>query len=167
MKYRIIFAAALGAALAACASTPAYTPAAAQGAAGYSERQIEDNRFFVTYRAPSATNAEQLNDFALLRAADLTLERGHEWFWVDRRSLEGQNERRSGFSFGVGVGAGSYGRNGGASVGVGTSVPLGGTVRGTANAATLEIRLGSGPKPDDPNAYDARAVSSNVRSRLP
>lgn len=167
MTYRIILAAAFAATLAACASTPTYTPAVSQGAAGYSERQIEDNRFFVTYRAPSATNAEQLHDFALLRAADITLERGREWFWVDRRSLEGQNERRSGLSVGFGVGAGSYGRRGGASVGVGTSIPVGGTVRGTANAATLEIRLGSGPKPDDPNAYDARAVSANVRARLP
>jgi hypothetical protein len=45
------------------------------------------------------------------------------------------------------------------------SFPLGN--RGEqARAATLEIRFGEGPKPDDPNAYDARSISTNLRSRL-
>lgn len=165
MTHRLTLVAALALGLAACASTPSYAPAASAGAAGYSERQIENDRFFVTYRADGAS-PEQLQDFALLRAADITLERGREWFWVDRRSLDGEATRRNGPSIGIGVGTGSWGRRGGVSVGMGTSVPLGGT-RETANAATVEIRLGSGPKPDDPNAYDARSVGASVRARLP
>jgi hypothetical protein len=45
--------------------------------------------------------------------------------------------------------------------------PLGGGGGGPrATAATLEIRTGTGPKPDDANAYDARAVATSLRARL-
>lgn len=153
--------------LAACASTPpAYGPAASTGAVGYSERQIESNRYFVTYRAPQGADASLLQDYALLRAADLTLQNGSEWFWVDRRSLDEEAAPASGPSIGVGVGAGSWGGRSGGSVGVGVNIPIGGASRQRASAATLEIRLGEGPKPNDPNAYDARSTSTNLRARI-
>jgi len=152
-------------ALAACASTPTYTPAPYANAAGYSETQIETNRYFVTYRAPGAADAALIQDYALLRAADLTLQNNREWFWVDRRSLDEQGNS-GGPRIGVGVGGGRYGGRGGVGGSVGLSFPLGS--RGEqARAATLEIRFGEGPKPDDPNAYDARSISTNLRSRLP
>lgn len=154
-------------ALAACASTPTYTPAASPGGAGYSERRIEDNRYFVTYRSGTSAEADVLQDYALLRAADLTLENGRDWFWVDRRTFEGQSRRSGGPTFGIGVGAGRWGGNTGVSGGVGVNFPLGGeSPTGSARSATLEIRLGEGAKPDDPNAFDARSISQNVRSRL-
>jgi hypothetical protein len=162
----LVFAAAC-AVLASCAtSPPPYAPAATQNGVGYSETQIESNRYFVTYRAGAAADAQLLQDYALLRAADLTLQNGREWFWVDRRTLDDQNTYRSGPSVGVGIGAGSWGGRGGSSVGVGVNLPLGGGQGQRARAATLEIRFGEGPKPDDPNAYDARSISQNVRARL-
>lgn len=161
-----IFALAVAAlALSACVSTPpSYAPAASATAAGYSETQIESNRYFVSYRAPGSADAALIQDYALLRAADLTLQNNREWFWVDRRSLDGQGQRR-GPSIGIGVGGGSYGGHSGLGGGVGLRVPLGN--RGEqARGATLEIRFGEGPKPDDPNAYDARSISTNLRARL-
>ncbi|HYD88349.1 MAG TPA: hypothetical protein VEA80_12810 [Vitreimonas sp.] len=165
MLRHLIFIAA-AAALAACASTPPpYAPAPGQGAAGYSETQIESNRYFVTFRAPSGADPALLQDYALLRAADLTLQNGREWFWVDRRTLDEQSTRATGPSVGIGVGGGSWGSHSGGSVGVGINLPLGGQ-RQVARSATLEIRMGEGAKPDDPNAYDARAIATNLRSRL-
>lgn len=161
---RTLALAAAAFALSACASTPSYTAAPSANAAGYSETQIESNRYFVTYRARGSADAALIQDYALLRAADLTLQNNREWFWVDRRSLDGQGQSR-GPSIGIGVGGGSYGGRGGVGGSVGLSVPLGN--RGErAQAATLEIRFGEGPKPDDPNAYDARSISTNLRSRL-
>lgn len=152
--------------LAACATTPPpYAAAASQTGAGYSETQIESNRYFVTYRAPSGADAALIEDYALLRAADLTLQNGREWFWVDRRTVEPYDGARSGPSVGVGVGGGSWGGRSGGSVGVGISLPIGGQRGERAQAATLEVRFGEGPKPDEPNAYDARAVSANLRAR--
>jgi predicted small lipoprotein YifL len=164
---RNLIAIAALAALAACASTPpTYTPAAAQGAAGYSEVQIESNRYFVTFRAPGGADPALLQDYALLRAADLTLQNGREWFWVDRRTLDEPTTRSNGPNVGIGVGGGSWGNRSGGSVGVGINLPLGGQ-RQVARSATVEIRMGEGPKPDDPNAYDARGISLNLRPRAP
>lgn len=152
-------------ALAACATAPTYTPAARAGAAGYSQTQIESNRYFVTYRAPSATEVEVVQDYALLRAADLTLQAGRDWFWVDRRTLDETPPQRTGPSIGVGIGGGSWGRHSGAGVGVGINIPIGGATAQRAQSATLEVRFGEGAKPDDPNAYDARSVAANIRAR--
>jgi hypothetical protein len=161
-----VFAAAC-AVLAACATAPPpYAAAASPTGVGYSETQIENNRYFVTYRAGGSADAALLQDYALLRAAELTLQNGREWFWVDRRTLDDQNTYRSGPSFGVGIGAGSWGGRSGGSVGVGMNFPLGGAQGQRARAATLEIRFGEGPKPGDANAYDARAISQNIRARL-
>lgn len=153
------------AALAACASAPRYEPALAQGGAGYSEAQIESNRYFVTYRAKNAGDAALLHDYALLRAAELTLERGGEWFWVDRRTLDAPSGGRSGPSIGVGVGGGSWGGRGGGGVSVGMTFPIGGGGQ-RAGAVTLEMRIGQGPKPDDANAYNAGETAANLRARL-
>lgn len=154
------------AALAACTSTPRYQPAEAQGAAGYSETQIESDRYFVTYRARSGADASLLHDYALLRAAELTLERGGTWFWVDRRTLDAASSG-GGPSIGVGVGGGSWGGRSGGGVSVGMNFPLGGGGGQRAGAVTLEVRLGEGAKPDDANAYNASETAAALRSRLP
>jgi hypothetical protein len=169
---RILSFAAAAFALAACASTPPappYAAATSDTSAGYSETQIESTRYFVTYRAPNGAEAARLEDYALLRAAELTLQNGRDWFWVDRRSLDRQEDGRSnGPSLGVGIGGGSYGRRSGASVGVGMSFPLGQrSERGVqARGATYEIRFGEGPKPDEANAYDARSTQQSIRARI-
>lgn len=154
--------------LSACASSgpPPYAAATGQTSAGYSETQIESNRYFVTYRAPGSAEAYVLEDYALLRAADLTLQNGRSWFWVDRRTLDEQNSRSSGPSIGIGVGGGSYGGRSGVSGGVGFNIPLGGQRAQRARSATLEVRFGEGPKPDEANAYDARSTSTNLRARI-
>lgn len=151
--------------LAACASaTPVYGPAASASAAGYTETQVESDRYFVTYRAPGSAPAATLEDYALRRAAELTLENGRVWFWVDRRSLD-ENNSRGGPSVGVGIGGGSYGGSGGVGASVGFSFPLGGGAQ-RASSVTLEIRFGEGPKPEAANAYDASAVLANLSARL-
>ena len=162
---RTLFFAAAVVGLAACASTPAYGPASTTASAGYSEIQIENNRYSVTYRAPGGADAALLQDYALLRAADITLERGADWFWVDRRNVD-VARGYGGSSIGVGVGGGSFGRHSGVGASVGLNFPLGGGGGQSARSATLEIRLGQGPKPDDPSAYDAHTIATNIRSRL-
>ncbi len=156
---------ALALALAACASTPAYAPATTATGVGFSETQIENNRYFVTYRAGGSADAALLQDYALLRAADLTLSRGAEWFWVDRRTLD-DAPGNSGPRLGVSLGGASFGGHSATGVGVGVNFPIGGGSGQRARSATLEIRLGQGLKPDDPNAYDARAVATNLRARV-
>jgi hypothetical protein len=154
------------AALGACASTPTYTAAASPTASGYSETRVESDRYFVTYNARSGADARLIEDYALLRAAEVTIEQGRDWFIVDRRTVDASESRNTGPSIGVGVGGGSYGRRSGGGASIGFSIPLGGGSGAQAHSATLEIRMGQGAKPDDANAYDARAVASSLRQRL-
>lgn len=153
-------------ALAGCATpAPQYGPAVRPGDSGFSETRIENDRFRVSYRTATG-GPVAASDFALLRAAELTLQNGYDYFIVTQRGVEsnGRYGGGSGPRVGVGVGDGSFGGHGGVSVGAGVGFNLGGGVGGSGGAtSTIEVRLGKGAKPDDPTAYDARAVDRSLR----
>ena len=149
------------AALAACASTQPYGPANKSGAAGYQSLQIENNRHRVSYTDADPALAR---DRALLRAAEITMETGNEWFEITNEYTDGAASGRGGVrpSVSVGGSAGSGGYSG-LGVGIGLGFPMGGSSgKVTTN---LEIVTGKGPNPDSPNAYDARSVDINLRGR--
>jgi len=151
----------LSLALRACASMDtAYGPAYGPRGAGYSEFRIEPDRFRVNYQGGPGAPAEEVANYALLRAAELTLSQGRDWFQVTDRASSGRLGG-CGPRFSVGAGSGSYGRTS-VGVGLGTSFSLGG---GPAVAHSIEIVMGQGAKPADPNAYDARAVRAALSPR--
>ncbi len=148
--------------VAACASTSAYGPAAKSGAMGYESLQIEENRFRVSYTDSEAAKAR---DRALLRAAEVTMENGGEWFEITSSYTSDESTRTgSRSSISIGGSSGSYGRSGSVGVGVGIGFPLGGSSSGGKVTEVLEILIGTGEKPDRPNVYDARSVDINLRS---
>jgi hypothetical protein len=153
---------ALGLCLSACASTPTfYGPATAPGGVGWSEYRIETGRYRLTFRGGPGAPVEQVADYALLRAADLTLADGYDWFRMSDRSTT-QAGSSGGPRFSVGAGSGSYGRRSSVGVGLGTSFDLG---PGPAFSQTLEIVMGKGAAPRDGDAYDAREIRRNLGSR--
>ena len=140
--------------LAACASNAGYGPAERASDYGYRSQVIEDGRFRVSYRGRDIVQAE---DGAIRRAAELSVERGADWFTVVSRAADGGEVRRGGPT--VGIGGSTGGRRSG--VGLGVSLPLGGG--GSAPVTvSMEVVTGSGPKPDGPQTYDARSVLANV-----
>lgn len=145
--------------LAACASGPEpYQRAASPSALGATVLPIEDNRIRVSYRA---RDVETSRTFALLTAAEETLARGAEWFRVVGAYGEEDEQRAGGTSVSVGGSAGSGGRSSvGVGVGVGIGFPLGGGSRESLHA--LEIIIGSGPQPGDPEVYDAAQVRDSL-----
>lgn len=147
--------------LAACATPPTfYGPASGPDGVGWSEYRIEPGRFRVTFRGGPGAPMQQVADYALLRAADLTLAEGYDWFRVaDRIVTQGGD---SGARVSLGVGSGSYGRHGGVSLGVGRSFDLSG---GPALVQTLEIVMGRGAAPRDSDVYDARELRRNLAAR--
>ena len=151
-------AAALALALAACATAvgTAYAPAGKSGY-GYSQTRIEEGRYRVTFAGDGATPVNVVEDFALLRAADLALEGGYDWFRVVGRSVE-EDEKG-----GVGIGAGLGG--GGRNVGGGVSGNLGNIGARKFYTARMEVIFGKGEKPADTEVYDARSVADAIRSR--
>jgi hypothetical protein len=147
--------------LASCATPTRYQPAVGPTAVGFFEQQIEADRFRVTFRGGGGASAAQVADYALLRAADLTLGSGYEWFVVDQRYTE-QIGAGSGPRFSVGAGGADFGRSSAVGVGVGTSFNLGG---GPQLATTLEVRLGRGARPTGFNVYDAAQVRATIAPR--
>ncbi|HVI30721.1 CC0125/CC1285 family lipoprotein [Phenylobacterium sp.] len=159
---RLVLPALAALSLGACATTPTtYQPATGPQAVGYSEYRIEPDRYRVTFRGGPGASADRVTDLALLRAADLALAGGYDWFRVSDRFLQGQPNRGPRISLGVGGGSGHYGYRSGSSVGVGlgTGFNLGG---GPSVTATLEVLLGRGPKPPGGDVYDARAIRSTL-----
>ncbi|MEM8988410.1 MAG: hypothetical protein AAGC95_16975 [Pseudomonadota bacterium] len=153
-------AAALAAALlAACAATgpTAYGPADDKGF-GYQETKIEDNRFRITYGGSAGVPAGEVENLALRRAGELALENGYDWFRVIGGDLS--SEKRGGVALGAGVGTGSYGRSSGVSVGAGGN--FGAIGAKEFATARIEVLMGSGETPDEPNAYDANAIIDSL-----
>lgn len=92
-KYRVMFGA-LAFVLAACAASPPYKPAAHADASGYSEQAIESNRYRVRYTGTAGMEKATVQDYALLRAAELTAQHGHDWFEVVNRDNDEETRIR-------------------------------------------------------------------------
>jgi hypothetical protein len=147
-------------ALAACATAvgTAYAPAGKNGY-GYSDTRIEEGRYRITFAGDGATSPDVVEDYALLRAAELALAGGYDWFRVVGRSVDEQEKG------GVGIGAGLGG--GGRNVGGGVSGNLGTLGARKFYTARLEVIMGKGDKPaDGQGVYDARSISDSIRARI-
>jgi len=49
---------------------------------GFSETQLGENSYRIYFSGNAKTSSERASDFALLRAAELTIENGHQFFIV-------------------------------------------------------------------------------------
>jgi hypothetical protein len=142
-------------ALSACATAPTkYAPALKSDETGYREQRLEQERFRVTFRANPDLKGPQVEDMALRRAAELTTQNGYEWFTVVTRNTYVADGSYTPSGPTVGLGGFTGSRGGGLGLGLGFNI--GGDSR--QYESTLEVLMGKGPKPSDPNAYDARAV---------
>lgn len=147
--------------MAACATTSVYGPAKSDSGVGYFSQQIEQGRHMVSYTDNDPIRARNM---ALLRASEITLTEGGDWFEITNEATDSEGSRRgsSGSSVSIGGSSGSYGRSSGVGVGVGIGLPLGGSSSGKTTHS-LEIVTGKNPKPDKAEAYDARSVDMNLR----
>jgi hypothetical protein len=156
MRLRLLLPAAL-IGLAACATTPTvYQPATGPRAVGYAEAPIERDRWRVSFRGGPGADARRVGDLALRRAAELTLAKGYDWFRITERDVEGApGGLRPDVSLGFGGGDIGGGRTAvGGAAGIGFNFSGG----GEAVTVTLEVLMGRGEAPREPDAYDARAV---------
>ncbi len=162
--FRLIAAAGLVAVITACAaSPPPYEPAISERGPGYGDTRIEADRYRVSYTGRSSDAASIAEDLALLRAAEVTLQNGYDWFVIVNRRVTTVAETSDNprVSFGVGTSTGS---RSGTSVGLGIGFGGGGSAPQSPPQAVLEIKLGRGEKPED--GYDAVEIERNVRSSV-
>ena len=146
--------------LAACAGAPTPYQQARNGY-GYSEQRIEDNRYRVSFAGNAATTRQTVEDYLLYRAAELTVQTGHDWFEVsDRNTVQEYSGYGGSPEVGVGVGGGS-------DFGVGLSFPVFGGGGAGRYRADMDILVHEGEKPqEDPDAYDAFAVISRLQPKI-
>jgi hypothetical protein len=169
-----------GLAVSACMTATPYRPATGSGTmrTGYSDQQIENNRFRVSFAGNSITSRETVERYLLFRAAELTVQNGDDYFVLADRDTEKKTRTYAT----PGIGGGFYGGPWG---GWGPSWryyrprfgwrswdPFWGDpffdrdidIRTVEQyEAIAEIVTGRGPKPaDNVRAFDAREVMSRL-----
>jgi hypothetical protein len=182
-KLLILAAAALT--LSACETATPYQPLNAQhaqGSGGYSDQQVEANRWRVTFSGNSLTSRETVERYLLFRAAQLTMDAGYDWFEAVDRHTDKNSSYVGDSGFGGGYGGFGYGYGGlggfwgprwglysGGFGGWGYGGPdpfFGGPVdveQVSKFQASAEILMGHGPKPaGDARAFDARSVVQHL-----
>ena len=173
-------------ATAGCASqsTP-YQPlsSASRVAGGYADRQLADDRFVVTFAGNELTSRETVESYLLYRAAELTVERGYDWFVIVDREMDHKIEReiRPDLTYDPWFGPAyshwkPYWRYYDAAHGWREWDPYHGDRFWTHEIdvrtieqfeATAEVRLGRGARPaGEPNASDARTVMAEIGPRV-
>ena len=178
-----ILAAGLAAALAglsACQTATPYQPLspAHADAGGYSEHQIESNRFQVSFNGNSVTSRETVERYLLFRAAELTLAQGDDWFEAVGRFTDKKTETfAEPDPWGCGAGPGwctgfwgprwrFYRRGAWGSWDPWMHQPLE-VHEITRFSASAEIVMGKGAKPQgERHAFDAREVLQHLSADI-
>lgn len=176
---RVLMAATATLALAACATATPYQPAGYDGQrGGFVEQRIEQNRFRVGFAGNSLTSRETVETYLLYRAAELTAQNGYDWFAMVARDTDRDTRfvgRPDPFSSRWGYSpywgpswryyrGGYWGPWGAFRDPFRDDIDVRQYDRYEANA---EIVMGRGPKPaNDPAAFDAREVMSNLGPRI-
>jgi hypothetical protein len=147
--------------LAGCAAKPTpYQPAT--DSYGFSQQQIEGNRYRVTFAGNGATSLDTVRSYMLYRAAEVTVESGHDYFVVVDQNTQSTTTYRGTGSSPFGFGTGFRGDGG---FGVGFSSFS--AYPDDSYTAWGDIVVGNGPKPaGDLNAYDARDVLAQLDSAV-
>ena len=100
---RLILPALAALTLSACATEPTtFQPAVGPSRVGFSEMRIEPGRYRVIFQGGPGAPPAQVEDYALLRAADLAIAEGYDWFRVTQRMT--QQNGYSGASLSLGFG---------------------------------------------------------------
>jgi hypothetical protein len=148
-------------ALAGCAASPTpYQPAA--NGYGFSQQQIEGNRYRVTFAGNGDTSLDTVRNYMLYRAAEVTVESGHDYFVVVDQNTQSTTTYRGTGSTPFGFGTGFRGDGG---FGVGFSSFS--AYPDDSFTSWADIVVGDGAKPSgDVNAYDARDVLQRLDATI-
>lgn len=172
--------------VAGCATETTYRPATGQGFSrtGFSDRQVEPDRFLVSFAGNSVTSRDTVERYLLFRAAELTLTQGYDYFLMAQRDTDLQSRTYSTPGFGGGWGYGGFGgywgpswnfygrgygwRRFGGGLGYGGWGGFGGfndfdvrTIDRYEATAEIVMRRGAIPR-DNLRAFNARAVVDSI-----
>ncbi len=142
-------------------SSSPYGPVNADSRLGYQQTKIQQDRYRVRF---TGKDLYEVQDYALLRAAELTLDEGFSHFKVIDGHISNDHGRRFPISSGVGVSLGNGGyRHGGTRAHLGLGVnDVVRALEGERVTSMLEIQLlHSGAS--NPDIYDAASVAGSIK----
>jgi len=84
--------------LAGCETAAVYAPQTSPRSVGYSDKQLAENRYRVSFHGNSATARETVEDYLLRRSAEVTLKAGYTWFVFDARSTRAKTRYYTDFA---------------------------------------------------------------------
>jgi len=149
--------------LASCAPHPTPYQPVGETRFGYSEQQLETNRFRVMFSGNSDTPRPAVENALLYRAAELTKMRGYDYFIVVGTDTEPSTRYWSTIDTvgGIGGWGGRHWGGVGLDVGTATTTPI------TNYTAYADVVLMKGAKPaNEPRAYSAQDVLNSVGPAL-
>lgn len=155
-----------------CASSEVdYAPAEAPQEAGYTEQQISENRYRVVFTGNDRSSIETVQNYALLRAAELTVQKDFDHFQVaDRTTLSLPADTQSSTAL---VAQGVRTQTDCGLLGCDTSyspefsaTEMRSPADDSRYSSNLEIVMGEQVDVNAENTYDAREVIETIRSEI-
>ncbi len=156
-------------ALFGCAGSSDEYREASAGGFGYTETKLSDTQYRVHFKARGSDRAKAM-DYAMLRAAEVTILNDYDWFIVtDRETLVDKERVASGSQFGFQQRYSRVTECGAFSCRTAlypTSQFSSGVFIGGSDQSEIEsilsIEVGRGEQPQRDNTYDARQVRNNL-----
>ncbi|MCW8109124.1 hypothetical protein OPS25_11510 [Alteromonas ponticola] len=155
--------------LAGCAGKSRDYREASRGGFGYTETKLSDTQYRVHFKARGTDRAKAM-DYAMLRAAEVTILNDYDWFVVtDRETLVDKERVAPSPQFGfqqryarvTECGAFSCRTTLYPTSQFSTGIFVGGSDRSEIESI-LSIEVGRGEQPQRENTYDARQVRNNL-----
>lgn len=130
---------------------------------GYSETQLDENVFTVSFRGNGYTGRERVADFTLLRSAELTLEHGYKFFAIiDANSYTSNSTYTTptqSYTTGSAYGTGNY------AYGSATTTTTGGQTYNISKPGASNTIVCFVEKPDSVFTYNAEFIYKNIRQK--
>jgi hypothetical protein len=148
-----------------------YKSSSTENEFGYKEKMLTDTQYRIDFIGNRHTDESRIKDYAMLRAAELTLLKGFDWFVILDSDTERQTKSRtdSTTSLAAGrnvvrecglLGCSSYSTPVYTGMGIST-YEVDGKV-----STSLQIAMGKG-EPKDPNAaFNAQKLADNLRKNI-
>jgi hypothetical protein len=142
----------------ACAHD-AFRKAKKEGQVGYTDQKVSPSRAMVTFQGDAAMDPSLIYEYALLRAAQVTLDAGFDWFFAIAPENASTENASTGNASPENVAAVHEGE---AAPGpYGDFTPF---YDPAARSVSLGIAMGHGQKPaNNPGAFDARALKQALK----
>lgn len=161
-----VIAGALGATACSYGPTP-YQAATKSNQEGYTETRIEADRYRVSFRGNTLTDRDTVETYLLMRAAELAVDNGFDHFVIARRDTDRERRVTREADFPHSRLSYMYFHPRYGWIGAYDTFWTSTTYReATRYEAYAEILLGKGPKPNDPDAFDARQVIANLGGKV-